>query len=112
MTPLVALAELEARTADELAALEAGDLDALKAATQAKMVALAPLRALDGENAADLPRAALMRAAAQNREAARTINIARARVERRLAALARAGGRDPATAYGPDGRLRARVLRP
>lgn len=112
MTPLAALAELEARTVDEMAALDGGDLDALRAATRAKMAVLGTLRALDGAEATGLPRTAVVRAAALNREAARRINLACARVERRIAALARAGGRDPATAYGPDGRLTGRVLRP
>ena len=110
MTPAAALARLTACMEAEIAALGAGDLDALGAATRAKLEALRPLA--DPGIAAALPHADIAAAAELNREAARRVNRARARIDRRLDALARAVGRAPAAAYGPDGRLTARVLRP
>ncbi len=108
-----ALETLALRTADEIAALDAGDLDALAAATRAKLAALAPLADRDPEAlAAEVPRARIVAAAELNRDAARRVNFARAVLDRRMYALLRATGRAPVAAYGPDGRLATRVLRP
>lgn len=112
MTPAAALAALAQWTQAEIAALEAGDFDALMIATRTRAQLMVPLRAADPRTLADLPRELVIRAAALNQEVARRINAARACVERRLWALARAAGRDPLLAYGPDGRMTMYVLRP
>ena len=103
-----ALATLGQRTADEVAAMDAGDMEALDTATRAKLAALARLRAMDVAVLAGLDAARVADAAALNREAARRVNLARARIEHRLGALTRAAGRMSAVAYGPDGRMTAR----
>lgn len=99
--PAQLLADLVERVKDEMVALEAGDLSALAQATRAK---LAAVEALAQAPAGSVPRAAVAEAAALNRVAARRVNAMRARVDQRLAALARASGLGLAGAYGPDGR--------
>lgn len=110
MSPAAALATLTEQMQAELAALDAGDLDALGQATRGKLAALWPLT--EPDLAAVLPREDVARVAELNVDVARKVNQARARVDRRLEALGRAAGRAPAAAYGPDGRLAVRVLRP
>ncbi len=113
MIAQAALAEVIARTRDEIAAIDAGDLDALARATRAKLAAIEPLRSVDPATLAAGPaQETLATAAALNREAAQRVNVARARIDRRLHALARAIGRPAPMAYGPDGRPAARMLRP
>lgn len=101
MSPSDLVDALVARMEDEEAALAAGDLAALGTATTAK---LALVRALAAVPAGSVPRARLQAAADCNRAVARRVNLARARVDARLTALARASGLALAGAYGPDGR--------
>lgn len=86
----------------EIAALDRDDLDALAAATAAKLALIESIRAATPAEPA--PAALVEEVRALNREAGRRINLARAAVERRLARISALRGAQPALTYGPDGR--------
>ena len=98
---LARLNALVAAIEGEITAIDKGDYAALDRATRAKLGAVETLRRAPP---VPLPADVVARAAALNLEAARRVNRARARIERRLAALARASGRGTALVYGADGR--------
>lgn len=108
MSPDAALDLVRAATEREIVALLTGDLDALEAATNAKLEALPPLRAA---RIGELDRERVAETARLNREATRQLNLARARWERRRRALARTVDQEAVTAYRADGQLTARLLR-
>lgn len=95
------LADLVRAIEVEIVALDKGDYASLEVATRAKLVAVEALRRAP---AVALPADQVARAATLNLDAARRVNRARARIERRLAALARVSGRGVALVYGADGR--------
>ncbi len=101
--------DLARRIEDEIAALDAGDHDALALATRAKLDALERVRGAVPEPAPG--RDLLAQVADLNRAAAVRVNRARVRIERRLASLTRAAGGPPACAYGADGRPVTRFMR-
>lgn len=85
----------------ELEALDRDDLDSLTEATRMK---LALVEALRDETPPEAHRTLLARARDLNREAGRRVNLARARVEKRMARIATAKGAPPPLTYGPRGR--------
>ena len=93
---------------DEIAALDAGNHEALALATGAKLAALEAVRRAPPEPPPT--RALLAHVIELNAAAAKRVNRARARIERRLGALARAAGQPAACAYGADGRPVTRFL--
>lgn len=86
----------------EIAALDRNDIDALASATQQKLVYALSLEESRPHDALDL----VERARQLNREAGRRLNLARARVDQRLARLQAAKGMPTPLTYGPDGRRR------
>lgn len=83
----------------ELAALDGDDVEAIEAATTAKLAALIAARA------APLPdRAVLETARSLNALASARVNMLIAGIERRLTALSTAAGAAPPLCYGRNGR--------
>jgi len=99
------------RIEDEIAALDAGDHEALALATRAKLAAVELVRNAATEPTSVPPRDLLEQVADLNRAAAARVNRARVRIERRLASLTRVAGGLPACAYGADGRPITRFMR-
>lgn len=109
MTAGSLLHELARCIEDEIAALDAGDHEALALATGAKMAVLETVRSAAPEPTA--ARALLAQVIELNGVAAAWVNRARARIERRLGVLARAAGHSAACAYGADGRPVMKFMR-
>ncbi len=89
----------------ELAALEAGDLLALKSSTPAKLAAISALQLSPIADRDPEIDALIHEGAALCEQAALRVNLLLATVERRLSVLARVAGHAQNARYGRNGRI-------